>query len=479
MSLGTFLYSASHALAHNAATAAPRRSWSLLSAILLTRASLSPFPMATKRPRSSRAERTRSNSVVSAAHQVKADRQRQLAHITRALHATPADTPHLRAISTHSFLTTAFRQQIWPLLLGLPANPLTSPVASSTSTGVVVLPASSYPAVRQHAYYSQVEKDIARSLAHFDVCRQWKAHHRSVRRAQLARIIHTIFSLHSDLHYIQGYHDIVAVLLLTLDDEYVTYQAAEHLSLMHIRDSLHPTLDTVVSSLSLIFPLLRLQDESLWRLVTDSGVQSFFTLSWVLTWFAHNVDRLAVVQHYFDFFLSQHPAMPIYVVVALILTQRQALLALRTEAGGEPIDASAVHALFQALTIDDEAACSAMCGSARTMWEKHPPRVLCELTPTPPSEASKVRVNGIERLMEDMQQEERSRKKREESGGNVDKAGGAGDRRRGGEQWMEWRQWMSDELKGKRLREWSLMGVTAVSAAVALAAYRLYGVNGT
>ena len=430
--------------------------------------------MTQRRPRS-KAGRDRSQSVVSATYQLKADRHRQLAHITRALDAVPIDVEQLRAISTHSFLTTAFRQQIWPLLLGLPSNPLTPSLPSSTSSGVVVLPASSYPAVRQHAYYSQVEKDIARSLHHFDVCRQWKQHHRSTKRAQLARIIHTIFSVHSDLHYIQGYHDIIAVLLLTLDDEYTTYQAAEHLSLMHIRDSLHPTLDTVVSSLSLIFPLLKLADEPLWQVLTDSGVQSFFSLSWVLTWFAHNVDCFAIVQHYFDFFLSSHPAMPIYMVVALILTQRAQLVALRTSTT-EPIDASSVHALFQSLTIDDEAACSAMCESAQRMWEKWPPRLLCEMTPTPPSEASKVRVKGMERLMEDMQDEERRRKRREEGGMEGGVGGGSGV---GGAGWREWREWMSDELKGKRVREWSLMGVTAVGAAVALAAYRLYGVNGT
>ena len=419
-----------------------------------------------------KAGRDRSQSVVSAIHQVKADRQRQLAHITRALNATPIDVLQLRSIATHSFLTTAFRQQIWPLLLGLSSNPLSLSVPSSTLSGVVVLPASSYPAIRQHAYYTQVEKDIARSLHHFDICRAWKQHHRSVKRQQLARIIHTIFSVHSDLHYIQGYHDIIAVLLLTLDDEYTTYQAAEHLSLMHIRDSLHPTLDTVVSSLSLIFPLVKLVDEPLWQVLTDSGVQSFFTLSWVLTWFAHNVEVFAIVQHYFDFFLSSHPSMPIYMVVALILTQRPALVALRTS-GAEPIDASAVHALFQSLTIEDEAECSAMCETAQRMWEKWPPRLLCELTPTPPSEASKVRVKGIDRLMEDMQQEERRRKTREAGG-----VGGGG-REGGGGGWKEWREWMNDELRGKRVREWSLMGVTAVGAAVALAAYRLYGVNGT
>ena len=432
--------------------------------------------MTQRRPRS-KAGRDRSNSVVSALHQQKADRQRQLAHITRALHATPVDVEQLRTIAPHSFLTTAFRQQIWPLLLGLPSSPLTLSAPLSASSGVVVLPASSYPAVRQHAYYAQVEKDVARSLHHFDVCRGWKQRHRAVKRAQLARIIHTIFSVHGDLHYIQGYHDIVAVLLLTLDDEYVAYQAAEHLSLMHIRDSLHPTLDTVVSSLSLIFPLLRLADEALWQLLADSGVQSFFTLSWVLTWFAHNVDCFAIVQHYFDFFLSSHPSMPIYVVVALILTQRTPLLALRTSTAGEPIDASAVHALFQSLAIDDEAACSAMCDSARRMWDKWPPRVLCELTPTPPAESSKVRVKGIDTLLADMQDEERRRRRREEGGPGGGSRGNGG--REGGGGWVEWKQWMSDELKGKRVREWSLMGVTAVGAAVALAAYRLYGVNGT
>lgn len=260
--------------------------------------------MAQERPRT-KAPRNRSQSVVSPAHQLKADRQRQLTNITRALNSTPIDIQQLRSISTHSFLTTAFRQQIWPLLLGLPANPLTpaAPPASAAQSGVVVLSAESYPAVRQHAYYAQVEKDIDRSLHHFDVCRGWKAHHRSVKRAQLGRIIHTIFSVHSDLHYIQGYHDIIAVLLLTLGDEYATYQAAEHLSLMHIRDSLGTTLDTVVSSLSLVFPLLRLVDEGVWGVLVESGVQSFFTLSWVLTWFAHNVERFVIVQHYFDFFL--------------------------------------------------------------------------------------------------------------------------------------------------------------------------------
>ena len=443
----------------------------------------SSYTMSQRRPRS-KAARSRSQSVVSPAHQLKADKQRQLAQITRSLHTTPIDIQQLRTISTHSFLTTAFRQQIWPLLLGLPPNTIAPSSASassplSPSSSVVVLPASSYPTVRQHAYYAQVEKDIDRSLHHFDVCRNWKANHRTVKRQQLARVIHSIFSVHPDLHYIQGYHDIVAVLLLTLGDEYLTYQAAEHLSLMHIRDSLHATLDTVVSSLSLIFPLLKLVDEPVWQLLTDSGVQSFFTLSWVLTWFAHNVDCFTIVQHYFDFFLASHPAMPIYMVVALILTQRSPLLALRTAAtANDPLDPSAIHALFQSLTIDSELAVTEMCEAARGMAERWPPRVLCQLSDTPPALGSRVRVGGMDAMMDEMVEEERRSKRREESGvaggngGEKDEGGGSGG-------WKDWREWMSDELRGKRVREWSLMGVTAVGAAFALAAYRMYGVNGT
>ena len=210
-------------------------------------------------------------------------------------------------------------------------------------------------------------------------------------------------------------------------------------------------------------------------------MQSFFSLSWVLTWFAHNVDAFAIVQHYFDFFLSSHPSMPIYMVVALILTQRSPLLALRhSTVEGEGVEASAIHALFQSLVVDDERECSAMCEAARAMYDKWPPRVLCELTPTPPGEASKVRVKGMERLMEDMQAEEQRRKRREEGGvdGGGGEAGGSGGGREGRMvKWKEWKEWMNDELKCKRVREWSLMGVTAVSAAVALAAYRMYGTH--
>jgi hypothetical protein len=61
-------------------------------------------------------------------------------------------------------------------------------------------------------------------------------------------------------------------------------------------------------------------------------VQSFFSLSWILTWFSHNLDRLGDVARVFDFFLSSHPLMPVYATVALITQLREGLIQLQEQA---------------------------------------------------------------------------------------------------------------------------------------------------
>jgi hypothetical protein len=85
-------------------------------------------------------------------------------------------------------------------------------------------------AIVEHKYYAQVNKDIERSMFHFDVTKSydkamrlvtssilflliaqachvgvmmWWSRRRS--RESLARIIHTMFTVHTDLHYIQGW----------------------------------------------------------------------------------------------------------------------------------------------------------------------------------------------------------------------------------------------------------------------------------
>jgi len=45
----------------------------------------------------------------------------------------------------------------------------------------------------------------------------------------------------------------------------------------------------------------------------------FFALSWVLTWFSHDLESVAVVARLFDFLVAHNPVMVCYLVVAVRL----------------------------------------------------------------------------------------------------------------------------------------------------------------
>eukprot|EP01117_Protostelium_nocturnum_P006168 TRINITY_DN2222_c0_g1_i6.p1 TRINITY_DN2222_c0_g1~~TRINITY_DN2222_c0_g1_i6.p1 ORF type:complete len:218 (-),score=62.20 TRINITY_DN2222_c0_g1_i6:115-768(-) len=100
----------------------------------------------------------------------------------------------------------------------------------------------------------------------------------------------------------------------------------ERLSLFHIRDSLNPSLETTQDILSLLFPLLEYADKNLFKFVEASGVQPYFALSWILTWFSHGFDDLNDIARLFDLFIATHPLMPLYVSVQIIIHFREELL---------------------------------------------------------------------------------------------------------------------------------------------------------
>jgi hypothetical protein len=281
------------------------------------------------------------------------------------------DLAALRSLSVGGFGHDGNRRRIWPLLLGVDTDELdrqaaaaAAAAASVAASSTAATPAASTAAQHlraprdyfsgvlssRHALFSQIEKDLARSMAHLDVVkRAFKERKRSEARLALGRILHTLFSLHEgDLHYVQGFHDIAQVFLLVCAQpsdpsapfswasnargEELAFHLTERLALLHLRDSLRPTLDAVVQTMSLIFPLLARADPPVHALLQRAHVQSFFSLSWILTWFSHNLDRLGDVARVFDFFLSSHPLMPVYATVALITQLREGLMQLQEQA---------------------------------------------------------------------------------------------------------------------------------------------------
>jgi len=48
-------------------------------------------------------------------------------------------------------------------------------------------------------------------------------------------------------------------------------------------------------------------------------MEPFFALSWIITWFSHDVRDTALVKRLFDFFIVSHPLMPVYMSIAMVL----------------------------------------------------------------------------------------------------------------------------------------------------------------
>ena len=49
----------------------------------------------------------------------------------------------------------------------------------------------------------------------------------------------------------------------------------------------------------------------------ESDVGTIFALSWVITWYGHVLSDYRFIVRLFDFFVSSHPLMPVYVAAAM------------------------------------------------------------------------------------------------------------------------------------------------------------------
>jgi len=226
------------------------------------------------------------------------------------------------------YVNAELRKRVWPLLLGV----------QETKKLEKFEPCSRYG--------DQIQKDIDRSLYHFDVDKKMSEAERGFAKQSLSTLINSIFKENPELHYIQGFHDICTVFLRVCGKD-MSQQLTEHLSKRHIRDSLRPNLDVVVALLSLLFPLIEYEDPEVFDFLSKSQVQPIFALSWVLTWFSHNVEQFEDCCRLFDFFLASHPLMPLYYSVVLILSLRKDLLKTNCEY-------SAVHYFFQSFPQDTD-----------------------------------------------------------------------------------------------------------------------------
>lgn len=80
-----------------------------------------------------------------------------------------------------------------------------------------------------------------------------------------------------------------------------------------------------------IFPLIAHFNPQLHNHLNSAGVEPFFALSWVLSWFSHDIKDIRVAARMFDAFIVSHPVLPIYVSVAMVLHPVNRNIILKTE----------------------------------------------------------------------------------------------------------------------------------------------------
>lgn len=173
------------------------------------------------------------------------------------------------------------------------------------------------------------------------------------------------------MRYYQGYHDISSIFLSSLggfsmrnsssqESEIFYYRndpiaAADKtaramgldlpskvllkISRSHLRDSLRSDFVRLSSALRLIImPLIGAFDSEVHSHLLHCQIEPFFALSWIITWFSHDIRDTVLVKRLFDFFIASHALMPIYMSIAMVLHPFN-----RTEVLSTECDFATVH----------------------------------------------------------------------------------------------------------------------------------------
>ena len=113
------------------------------------------------------------------------------------------------------------------------------------------------------------------------------------------------------------------------------------LSHSHFRDAMKSDFTHLQAALRLIvLPLIATFDSQLHAHLISSGIdEPYFCLSWVITWFTHDIRDTDLVKRIFDFFIASHPLMVVYTSVAMVLHPLNRLEVLSAECG----DFACVH----------------------------------------------------------------------------------------------------------------------------------------
>ncbi|KPP73853.1 TBC1 domain family member 20-like [Scleropages formosus] len=279
-------------------------------------------------------------------------KRQKLVEVHQALNSDPVDIETLRraAISEGGLLTDEIRRKVWPKLL---------------SINIYELPAKPVKDAREnHKDYNQVLLDVRRSMRRFP--KGMRAAQREVLQEQLIDIILDVLQRNPQLHYYQGYHDIVVTFLLVVGER-MSIAMVERLSNHHLRDFMDPTMDSTKHILNYLMPILEQVDPELHSFMQRAEVGTIFALSWLITWYGHVLSEFRHVLRLYDFFLASHPLMAIYFAAVIVLHREQEVKSCECDM------ASLHHLLSQ---IPQDLPYEGLIAHAHTLFSMYPPSLL-------------------------------------------------------------------------------------------------------
>ncbi len=237
----------------------------------------------------------------------------------------------------------------------------------------------------------QITLDVRRSC-HFSECTVWSPPERSAHLAALARLLAATFPSsrqHAFPFYVQGVHDVAAVLLLGMGEAGAGVLLPV-LAAGPLRGFLQDDMAVPAALLRGVGVLLAAADPPLAARIHERvGVAAIWALPWLLTWFAHSVPSLAVALALFEAprpaeggaptqrgMLGEHPIRPLYLCAALVLRAREVLL--------EAEDEAELYSALQKLPADNlrsVADAEALLLKADVLQAAHPPLALLSSLP--------------------------------------------------------------------------------------------------
>ncbi|KZS95601.1 hypothetical protein SISNIDRAFT_548455 [Sistotremastrum niveocremeum HHB9708] len=202
------------------------------------------------------------------------------------------------------------RAEIWPFLLQ---------VSKQGSEGGDEMSPAKEEVDEPHHDERQVSLDTDRSFVIYP--EEETLGQKQALQSHLQSLIVQTLRRRPKLHYFQGYHDIVSVLMLSLPDQ-VQVECVEMMSLHRLRDSMGKGLEPMVGLLRILRNLLRVADPEYAKLLEKDSPLPYFALSNLLTLFSHDVPTLPLIQHIFDWILCRPPIAVVYLTAQLLLERK-------------------------------------------------------------------------------------------------------------------------------------------------------------